>query len=176
MFDRQPALRDYQIINYRADNNQKWLCLIGIAQQEGTFVYLFHPFPWFWNFFFFFFFEYNYIPLSLYFMQDDVYWAIDDQLPLRRIKILQDIYIFFLLHAISLLHSKLNPCRTHCWTDPAVFDREADVSGDRGSRCRLRSLSGLRERSCHDSPDFCLANSRPVKGKPLQQRAVLVRL
>jgi len=35
MFDRHPTLADCQIINYRADSSQKWLCIVGIAQREG---------------------------------------------------------------------------------------------------------------------------------------------
>jgi clathrin heavy chain len=35
VFDRHATLSDCQIINYRVDNSQKWLCVVGIAQREG---------------------------------------------------------------------------------------------------------------------------------------------
>eukprot|EP01118_Nematostelium_gracile_P004199 TRINITY_DN1492_c0_g1_i3.p1 TRINITY_DN1492_c0_g1~~TRINITY_DN1492_c0_g1_i3.p1 ORF type:complete len:1689 (-),score=583.76 TRINITY_DN1492_c0_g1_i3:132-5015(-) len=35
VFDRHQTLSDCQIINYRCDDSQKWLCVIGIAQREG---------------------------------------------------------------------------------------------------------------------------------------------
>jgi len=35
VFDRHASLSDCQIINYRVDNSQKWLCVVGIAQREG---------------------------------------------------------------------------------------------------------------------------------------------
>lgn len=36
MFDRHASLAGCQIINYRTDENQKWLLLIGISAQVGT--------------------------------------------------------------------------------------------------------------------------------------------
>jgi len=38
IFERQAALGDTQIINYRVDFAQKWLVLIGIKQQDGRIV------------------------------------------------------------------------------------------------------------------------------------------
>lgn len=35
VFDRHPELAASQIINYRTDSTQQWLCLIGISQKEG---------------------------------------------------------------------------------------------------------------------------------------------
>jgi len=35
VFDRHSNLSDCQIINYRADSEKKWLCVVGIAQREG---------------------------------------------------------------------------------------------------------------------------------------------
>jgi len=35
VFDRHPELGAAQIINYRTDSTQNWLCLIGISQKEG---------------------------------------------------------------------------------------------------------------------------------------------
>jgi clathrin heavy chain len=35
VFDRNPALAACQIINYRADHEQKWFCLVGIEQRDG---------------------------------------------------------------------------------------------------------------------------------------------
>lgn len=35
VFDRHADLAACQIINYRADDTQKWLCLVGISQKEG---------------------------------------------------------------------------------------------------------------------------------------------
>jgi len=38
VFERHASLNDCQIINYRADDAQKWLCIVGIAQREGRIV------------------------------------------------------------------------------------------------------------------------------------------
>eukprot|EP01111_Echinosteliopsis_oligospora_P009445 TRINITY_DN2769_c0_g1_i2.p1 TRINITY_DN2769_c0_g1~~TRINITY_DN2769_c0_g1_i2.p1 ORF type:complete len:1719 (-),score=461.34 TRINITY_DN2769_c0_g1_i2:59-5215(-) len=38
VFDRHPDLAPTQIINYRTDSTQQWLCLIGISQKEGRVV------------------------------------------------------------------------------------------------------------------------------------------
>lgn len=38
VFDRHANLQDCQIINYKASSDQKWLCLIGIAQRDGRIV------------------------------------------------------------------------------------------------------------------------------------------
>ncbi|PRP76681.1 clathrin heavy chain 1-like, partial [Planoprotostelium fungivorum] len=35
VFDRHQSLADCQIINYKADDDQKWLCVVGIAQRDG---------------------------------------------------------------------------------------------------------------------------------------------
>jgi len=35
VFDRHASLADCQIINYKADEEQKWLCVVGIAQRDG---------------------------------------------------------------------------------------------------------------------------------------------
>jgi len=35
VFDRHQSLADCQIINYRADSQMKWLCVVGIAQRDG---------------------------------------------------------------------------------------------------------------------------------------------
>lgn len=35
VFDRHQSLSDSQVINYRADRQGKWLCLVGIAQRDG---------------------------------------------------------------------------------------------------------------------------------------------
>jgi len=38
VFERHPDLAPTQIINYRTDSTQQWLCLIGISQKEGRVV------------------------------------------------------------------------------------------------------------------------------------------
>lgn len=38
VFDRHNSLSDCQIINYRADKSEKWLCLVGIASRDGKIV------------------------------------------------------------------------------------------------------------------------------------------
>jgi clathrin heavy chain len=35
---RHSDLKGFQIINYRSDSTQKWLCLVGISQKDGRIV------------------------------------------------------------------------------------------------------------------------------------------